>query len=300
MHDVHGGRLRIHEPHIDAACTQEERSAAGEQRGPRHATVAAENADIAVSTLVGVARAGPQAGLEQGRGDAEPPWFQPRRAVDVERLHRNLAAMVRPVVGQQPRFEGDECRGVGGAKTWTRRAAGVCIQSAGYIQGHAHAGLGVQPFDPSRVTAFEPALQADAEQSIDNQRPAARRRVRQLGGGGAAGMDEIGMCLARIGGQSGRIIGKGDHHLATGLPQLPRHDETVAAVVARATGKQDRTGAIHGQPHRVLGRCSSGTLHEWRPGGRDQLLLDLPDAGNGIDGWGGQEHWGSPTRDTRF
>ena len=137
-----------------------------------------------------------------------------------------------PSQREQARFERDESRGVVRAHRAARHAAGVGIKSARHVEReHGHAEP-VDRIDERRVAAGQVALQADAEQAVDtrSQRPIGRqaspascRRRRARHRSGAC----IGRQLRGI---------AGEHHVDVVPPWLrvPRDDERIAAVVARA------------------------------------------------------------------
>ena len=179
---------------------------------------------------------------------------------------------------------------MGGAEGGPERAAGVGVEPARDVERHARAGLGVEGLDPARVAALDRAAEADAEEGVDHQCPAVGRGGGEVGDDAAAGGEVVGMRLRRLGRQALGRAAEGDHHLAPGLGELARHHEAVATVVAGAAGDEDRPGAIHDQPHRVLRGGASGTLHQRRAGVRDELVLDLADAGDGVDRTQGAEH----------
>ena len=74
----------------------------------------------------------------------------------------------------------------------------------------------------------------------------------------------------RVAGEIGRLTRQKNLHSATPRFEVPRHDESVAAVVALAAAEQDGAGDPEfGQP---LGRTAARVLHEYDA--RNAVLLD--------------------------
>ena len=94
---------------------------------------------------------------------------RPRSATD------DLAAMVGTVEREQSGLEADE----GDRYAWRAPrgpdAAGIRVQSARDVEREHRAVLAVRVLDEARVIAVDVAGEADAEETVDDERPSSRR-----------------------------------------------------------------------------------------------------------------------------
>ena len=83
--------------------------------------------------------------------------------------------MVAPAAGVQPWLVADEGDGAGGSHCHAIRsdyAAGVGVQATGHVNGEHGTRERVQLFDDGTVCALQGARKADAEQAVNDERPA--------------------------------------------------------------------------------------------------------------------------------
>ncbi len=180
----------------------------------------------------------------------------------------DFAAMIRPVRSQQARLGADEGDGVAGADAGTERPAGIGIEAGRAVQGEQRAGIadsqGIGSGDPLGILAGGRPSEADAEQSVDDQRPAPA-----VGNGPDGGSPRIAEALAgrrRIRRQCERIAGKDHAGREEALAQQTGGFESVAAVVAGAGQHQNRAFALGRQLRRPVCRCRAGPVHQRRAG----------------------------------
>ena len=255
---VDAGRLVIEQPDVDPAGAELQGRASSEQRRAGHACGAAEDRHRAGHALMEVARPRPEHAAEQLR--AGQPGRRPHQApgIQPELRDANLAAVIGPIEREQPRLERNEAEGVSGAHRVAEHAARIRIDAARHIESEDRAALLVRIVDQPGKFARDRLCQADAEQAVDDQRPAFVARQR-----------------CRI-----RHLGHGDAEKP--LAQALGADFRVAAVVAGPGEDQDVLARVRSKAGRGVGGGEAGALHERRRRIR-RGLLDAADIGGKID-----------------
>ena len=172
--------------------------------------------------------------------------------------------MIRPVRGQQPRLGADEGQGMAGADAGAERPAAIGIEAGRAVQREQRAGIaagqGIGGGDQLRILAGGCPSEADAEQPVDDQRPAPA--VGNRLDGGSARIREALAGRRRIARQGERIAGKDDTGCEEALAQQTGGFESIAAIVAGASQHQNRAFAPDRQFRRPGSRCRAGPLHQ--------------------------------------
>ncbi len=134
-------------------------------------------------------------------------------------------------------------------------------------------------FDQRRVIGGQRALEADPEESIDDER--ASPIGRNVGERRAAGGDEGAMRDRGVSRQVLRVGAKHDRRLVEPLAHPACDDERVAAVVAGTGEDEDLAATIAGERPCGLRRREPGTLHQRQ---RARPILDRAQVDGAIDG----------------
>ena len=119
----------------------------------------------------------------------------------------DLPTTVRTIERQQAGLQGDKGQGPVGANGAAHDAAGIGVKAAGQDDRQYWAGERGDGRDQLRRPTLQRALQADAEQGVDDQGILSRRNfAEQLAAAGEPGV----VRRARIGGQARGIAGEDD------------------------------------------------------------------------------------------
>jgi hypothetical protein len=133
------------------------------------------------------------------------------------------------------------------------------IEPGRHVERHDRRPRRIGPQHEIGVASVRRPRDADAEQPVDDQ---SGIRGRRLDRGGAARVHETTMGRGGVGGKALGIACEHDVHVLEMFAQHARHDECVAAVVARAREHDDGAPALAGKPQRRIRRRGAGTLHE--------------------------------------
>jgi len=126
-------------------------------------------------------------------------------------MNRHLAADVAAVARQQPGLQGEERCRRGGANSRTGRDTGVRVEPARHVEGENRNAAAVDAFDQRRVVRRKRPREADAEQTVDDQRSAPSGR--NVDHGHPARTDEGAMRVARVHRQMHAVAAKDDGHV---------------------------------------------------------------------------------------
>ncbi len=270
-----GGARERHEAGAGAKCRA--RGEAG-GAGARHGAGDDEGVAAAKLVILGRRRAvrvRPEGGTvleglrrdcgEDGVGDAD--------------LHECQAAAEGAAGVEEVRWllaeEGD---GGGGADRGAERQAGVGMQPRGEVHGEDGGGAGVHRRDEIGGGAGDPAVEAGAEEGVDDE---GGGRQRQAGGRGRTGPAVKGG--GGVAAESGGVAEEGDADIAAGGHEAAGGDEAVAAVVA-GTG-EDEDGPGGGEGGGGVGHGATGGFHQGHPRGArgDGGAVGLAHLGGGED-----------------
>jgi hypothetical protein len=145
-------------------------------------------------------------------------------------------------------------------------AAGVGIEAGRAVESEQGAAVALgQPVgggDQLGMDALRRPAKANAEQAIDDQRPAAF--IRNAVQCRSASCDKALVSGSRIAWQGHHIAGKGDPNIEKPLAEQAGDLEGIATIVARAGQDQDRTLAVAGEFASPIGCGQAGTLHQRR------------------------------------
>ena len=191
-----------------------------------------------------------------------------------------FAGVIRPVGGEEAGLEAEKSQRVIGAHGAAPDSPAVAVEPARHVERQPGAGHGIGLRNPAGFVAGDVARQAHPEQTVDDQAETLRRRdVRQdlpavfaPGGPGACGIRR----------QPGRVGAADDGDAAALCREVPRGDQRVAAVVARAGEDQDRFARFAGQGARQFGGGRARFLHQRVVGMRVRPVpVDFADVGGG-------------------
>ena len=176
-------------------------------------------------------------------------------------MHAQFAAEVRPIRSEEPGFQRDERRGRRGANGGGMRISGIGVEPRWNVEREYRRARAVGPFDEAGVGTFGRPLEADSEETVDDERGAG---ARSRGDGGAT---RRGKCLVRRGGVPGkvrRIARKHDNHIVVPTAQPARRHEGIATVVSGSREDDDLPAAVIRQRARDVRARAPGEFHEWR------------------------------------
>ena len=174
--------------------------------------------------------------------------------------HVQRAAAVGAVERQQPGFQCNEGDGVIRFDRAAQHAASVGVEAAGNVERQYRRLDIVDLFDQRGVIAGKVALQADAEQAVDDQRPALR--CRNMRRALAAGRFPVAQGCSRF---AGVFCGAARADHADRVPPLPevlRDHQRIAAVVAGTGKHKNGLAAVAGEGAGQFGGGQSGAGHQ--------------------------------------
>ena len=201
---IDGRRCRRGESDPHFASADLHRRTSGENRRADHPVAAADNGKRAERALVHVApRPGQRVRHRRGKRRPVEAMAACRRdgsAVDVEAVHGHVAGVIDAFAGEEPRLQDDEGGRCRGTDRRTDGRTGVGVDAAWDVQSEdRHAGT-VRALDHRCVLRRQRALEADAEQPVDDERAAPA--VREIGNRRPAGVQEFAMAAAASAGSA--------------------------------------------------------------------------------------------------
>lgn len=196
--------------------------------------------------------------LQLGQGDAGGGGQGD--GLDPERVEVQFAGVIGAVGGEQARLEADKREGVIGAQGAAAHPAAIGVEAARHVERQFRAVQGAGLSDPARVIAADVALQPHAEQAVDDEAVALRRRdVRH---DRAAAFTPGGPGARRIRRQARRVGPADGRHAASPGGKQARRDQGIAAVVAGAYQDQDGIPRFVAQHAGQFGSGSACALHQ--------------------------------------
>ncbi|EXI73017.1 MAG: hypothetical protein AW07_02949 [Candidatus Accumulibacter sp. SK-11] len=211
-----------------------------------------------------VARTRPQLIEQQVHANGARSRLRQAFGVEVERCHRDRAAVVRTVAGVQPRLAGNEADRVRRPYGRTAEPAGVRVEATRAVEREQRTavvgGERVGCQDEFAVAAGDRPLQADAEETVDDHRPALTgwNAVEQC----ATVIEEALARRRRIRRQAANLAGKDQTDGEAAFTQVTRGNEGIAAVVAGSGEDQQRRPLQTTERGRQFGGGESGALHQ--------------------------------------
>ena len=169
--------MRVDQADIDPAAAQPQSSACGQQGSAGHAGGATENADIAETAFVAVVWSRLQVAGEGLPVDQMTGGRRDGLGVQVERRELNVAAVIGAFGSEQSGFAADEGERMTGAYRHAQALAGISVESAWAIEREQRATIALSQCiglaDQTGKGVADLPGQADAEESVDDQRPAS-------------------------------------------------------------------------------------------------------------------------------
>ena len=151
-----------------------------------------------------------------------------------------------------------------GADGLAQRPAGVGVESARAVEREERARVarrqGIRRPDQPGVGFLDRAREADAEQAVDDHRPADVLRHIRMGCSACGGEAPISRgCVGRQ-----TVFGADENDVCFELPitQKTRHFEGIAAIVARPGKHEDRRIAPGADEAGQVGCSAPGALHQ--------------------------------------
>ena len=178
--------------------------------------------------------------VEHALGD-QPARGAGRAARDADLDDLDTAGVLLAGVDVEAELGAVEGGGGGGANGLRLDLAGARVDARGDVAGDHGGVLGVDRGDRGGERLARRALEAGAEQGVDDRAGACRAVAASKGSGGRPGRR---WRLARASPFSSSEVGRREHvDLVAVLAQQPRHHEAIAPVVALADDDPDRARA---------------------------------------------------------
>ncbi len=180
--------------------------------------------------------------------------------IEPERMHADVAAMIRPVRRQQAGFERDERCGRRGTHGRGKGDARVGVETAGHVERQNGNSACVGARYPSSINTLGGALEANAEKTVDDDaevaaiRPVGKRFSPRRAPGVEGGSGIAGKTLG--------VAGKNDHDVEEPGREPSGENESVASVVARTREDEHSRRTAGEEIARDAGRGEPGALHE--------------------------------------
>ena len=255
------------EAHQHFAGAQVKRGARRQQRRADHPVAAADDAQRAEAALVHIAartrqRVG-QCGAQHRPIEQLAGRCRHVTIGNVEAMHADCAAVVGSIQGQQTGLQGDESRRGAGADRGRLRDARFGVEPARHVERQDRYAAVIGLHDPARVYLVDRAGKSDAEQTVDDEAevaivaPVRYDRTASLAPCGARGRG--------IGRHARGAVERADDDVEKPRGKMPRHDERVAAVVARSGQHQHARSTVRQHVAGVRGSRKSCTLHQRLP-----------------------------------
>lgn len=194
--------------------------------------------------------------------------------------------MVGAVGGEQSRFGADEGNGVAGPDRCAEQRTGVGIETARTVECKQRAAVACGQYvgaaDEAGVRFADLALESDAEQAVNDQRPAQPVGYRRECA--AARIDKAPEGICRVNRQ---VLGRPDkNHLRVeeAFAQQYCDFKGVAAVVSGAGENQDTCATLGADRRGQVSRRTTGALHQGLIGG---CGFDVAQVGRAVERNGG-------------